>query len=82
MTGTDWRSSAACHGVDPDLFFPKEGTGCNAGKEAKAICATCPVRAECLEHALGFSESYDHGVWGGTSWSERRRIRQQQRAAA
>jgi WhiB family redox-sensing transcriptional regulator len=38
---------------------------------AKAICAGCQVRADCLE--AGLEEKY--GVWGGTSARERARLR-------
>ncbi|MEZ5311676.1 MAG: WhiB family transcriptional regulator [Microthrixaceae bacterium] len=36
------------------------------------VCATCPVKTQCLEYAL--ANRIDHGVWGGTSERERRRI--------
>ena len=38
--------------------------------QAKAICARCRVRPECLRFALATREA--HGVWGGTSEEERR----------
>jgi WhiB family redox-sensing transcriptional regulator len=38
---------------------------------AKAICAECAVRTECLEFALRVREP--HGIWGGLTESERRR---------
>ena len=66
----DWRAAAACLGADPDLFHPVTPTD---EAEAKAICAWCPVRADCLafadEHAIG------HGIWGGLTEDERRRER-------
>jgi WhiB family redox-sensing transcriptional regulator len=39
---------------------------------ARRVCADCPVKTECLEYAL--ANRIDHGVWGGTSERERRRI--------
>ena len=48
-TDTSWRQAAACRGLATDIFFPL--TDEEAG-EANAICATCPVREECLEFAL------------------------------
>ena len=56
--------------TDPELFFPEKSGSTRA---AKAVCTGCPVRAECLEHALAHDERY--GVWGGTSERERRRLK-------
>ncbi|MFP5322758.1 MAG: WhiB family transcriptional regulator [Acidimicrobiia bacterium] len=67
----------ACRGADPDLFFPDRGESL---EPAKAVCAECVVRDECLEFALAAGERF--GVWGGTSERERRRIRRQRRIAA
>ena len=36
---------------------------------AKAICADCPVLAQCRDHALRSREVY--GIWGGMGESER-----------
>ncbi len=36
---------------------------------AKAVCARCPVIAECAAHALQVREPY--GVWGGLTEDER-----------
>jgi len=64
-----WMARAACKGQDPALFFPS--LGANAAK-ARAICATCSVRQECLSYALADSES--SGVWAGLSERERRKL--------
>jgi WhiB family redox-sensing transcriptional regulator len=66
-----WMARAACRGEDPAVFFPV--VGANAAGKAKAICARCEVREECLEYALADSESA--GVWGGVAERERRRLR-------
>jgi hypothetical protein len=50
----------ACRDADPGLFFPGPGESADA---AVAICAGCPVRAECLELAHANGERF--GVWGG-----------------
>lgn len=71
---TDWKSMAACRGVEPDLFFPFD-PGRDVGKEAKEICDGCKVRQICLEFALQNGEKY--GVWGGTSERTRKRMRTQ-----
>ena len=44
-----------------------------AQTEAKRICTTCEVRAECLEYALEHDERF--GIWGGLSERERRRLK-------
>ena len=38
----------------------------------------CPVKEPCLEHAL--AHRIDHGVWGGCSERERRRILKRRRS--
>jgi WhiB family redox-sensing transcriptional regulator len=65
-----WQNYANCQGVDPDLFFPARG---DSTAEAKAVCAGCTVRADCLEYALETVQRF--GIWGGTAERERRRIR-------
>jgi WhiB family transcriptional regulator, redox-sensing transcriptional regulator len=72
---TDWRSWGACLSADPDLFFPVSDTGASQRQEerAKAICARCPVQAECLRFALDTSQV--HGVWGGLGERELARLR-------
>lgn len=71
-----WRADAACRDEDTNIFFPinEDGAG-----PAKAICATCPVRMECLEWALA-TRQHD-GVWGGLTDVERRRLRRRRQAA-
>lgn len=72
-----WQALAACQGVDPDLFFPERGASV---REPKAVCARCPVAADCLEHALTHHEV--HGIWGGKSERERRSMRRQRARSA
>lgn len=73
----DWWDRAACRGIDPDVFFPTAG---EPVAPAKAICATCPVRTHCRDHALDHHE--DHGIWGGLDARQRRRILRDRRRAA
>jgi WhiB family redox-sensing transcriptional regulator len=76
-TSTDWFDDAACRDADTDVFFP---TSDAHAAEAKAICAICPVREECLEFALEVRPP--DGVWGGLTPIERHRtIRRRQKAA-
>jgi WhiB family redox-sensing transcriptional regulator len=69
-----WQDDAECLGADPEIFFLEKG---GSTLEAKAICATCPVRDECLETALVNVEK--HGVWGGKTERERMAIQRQRR---
>lgn len=63
-------------------FFPKEYAGAPADiyAPAKAVCADCPVKDDCLEDALAKRDR--DGVWGGTDWSERSVILKARDAAA
>ena len=68
-----WFEHAACRDADRQLFFEPDG---EAGKgrasriqAAKAVCAGCPVRRECLLFALAAPEHY--GIWGGFTARER-----------
>jgi WhiB family transcriptional regulator, redox-sensing transcriptional regulator len=67
-----WWLLAACRYEDPDLFFPVSAIGksLQQAAEAKAVCAGCPVRAECLAFALRTKQV--HGIWGGMTEEERR----------
>ena len=76
----EWMAEGNCREQAPSLFFPSDGVGVEV---ARRICATCPVKDPCLEYAL--RNGIDHGVWGGASERERRRIarrRRLERAAA
>lgn len=72
-----WRTKAACHGLDPQVFYPETEEETQA---AKAVCAVCPVSQSCLEYALARREK--EGVWGGASERDRRRIVRQRRRSA
>jgi len=70
-----WQWRGACRGEDASLFFApnhpetKEEKGMRE-RQAKAICARCPVRVDCLEYAIRIREP--HGIWGGLNELERR----------
>ncbi|MFE2009010.1 WhiB family transcriptional regulator [Streptomyces sp. NPDC059491] len=63
-----WMMSGLCRTVQADDLFV-EGAAQN---QAKALCTGCPVRAECLAHAL--DSRIEHGVWGGMTERERRAL--------
>lgn len=71
--GSLWEQ-AACRTADPELFFPVAAVGAGRARlaRAKAVCAGCPVREQCLDYALQTGQT--HGVWGGTTEEERRVI--------
>ena len=66
----------ALRGCDPELFFPP---GDDPAIEARHICATCPVRGQCLAYAVTADEPF--GIWGGLDPHERQIMRRQIRAA-
>ena len=67
-----WMDDAACAQTDPDLFFAENG----GWKDAKKICAGCPVAAQCLAYAVRVESRLRvderHGVFGGLTARERR----------
>ncbi len=71
-----WYPVGACSDVEPDVMFPTDVRG---NEIAKNICAGCAVTSLCLEYALETRQK--HGVWGGTSERDRRRILRQRRRA-
>ncbi len=75
LGSADWTSQGACQDEDPDLFFPvaRAGPALEQTAQAKAVCARCLVRTECLSYALGTGQ--DSGIWGGTTGEERRALR-------
>ena len=66
---TNPARACAQPGVNADWFFVET----SVPVAALAVCCNCPVRNECLQHALTKPETY--GVWGGLSARQRNRIR-------
>lgn len=74
-TDTAWMADARCAKSGADMF--PDGAGVAA---AKQVCEHCPVRRRCLDFAL--ANRIDHGIWGGASERERRRMLKARRRAA
>lgn len=73
-----WRQLALCAQADPDMWFPEKGDHRSA-RRAKEVCRRCPVRVECAEYAM--AEPSLDGVWGGTTYLERRQLRRGEMAS-
>ena len=69
----EWQERGACANVSVERFFSPDlerGAPRRARETAaKAICAPCPVKEQCLAHALSVREPY--GIWGGVTAEER-----------
>jgi WhiB family redox-sensing transcriptional regulator len=76
MTTLEWMAAALCRQRDGDLFFPEQG---GSSGEAKKICMSCDVRADCLSYAL--TSDIRQGVWGGLSAHQRKRLQAKEGAA-
>jgi WhiB family transcriptional regulator, redox-sensing transcriptional regulator len=79
----EWLTRAACRNLDSTLFFPpdRERGVARTDRErvAKAVCARCPVLAQCRQHALANHEPF--GIWGGMTTLERSRALRNPRAS-
>lgn len=74
---TNWFDLGACRGLEAAIFYPDDE---ESAESAKAVCSTCDVAPDCLEHALTHREKA--GVWGGATERDRRRIVRQRRKSA
>ncbi len=68
----EWSLQAQCLDADPEAFFPERGGNT---RDAKRVCAKCPVARECLAYALANEVRF--GIWGGLSERERRMKRRE-----
>lgn len=70
----DWKADALCCETGGDWWFVEQ-THANreAINQAKAVCALCHVRQDCLEYALVNDERY--GIWGGMTTRAREKLR-------
>lgn len=68
-SGLEWQDDALCAEIGTEMFFPEKG---GSTKDAKKVCADCPVAQQCLNYALQNDERF--GIWGGLSERERRKL--------
>lgn len=78
--GINWESFAECATAAPHLFAPPahpERKAELSAREtaAKAICAACFVREQCLEASLTDYDTMDSTIRGGLNKLERKRLR-------
>ena len=73
-----WQLRAVCAGENPEIWFPPSYTSPSGMEDvalARAICAECPVAADCLADALTHERAgsihYRAGIWGGLTPGER-----------
>ncbi|HXV92089.1 MAG TPA: WhiB family transcriptional regulator [Pseudonocardia sp.] len=64
----NWRAAARCRTEDAENLFVMGARQ----REARVFCRPCPVRTECLAHAL--DHRVEFGVWGGMTERERRAL--------
>lgn len=90
----EWMGAAACADralgssrVRARVFYPAASNSTSPASSspvvwltAKRVCATCPVRTECLDHAITHRET--DGVWGGLDRLERQREARRRRDRA
>lgn len=72
-----WQAKAACRGPQAAVFFPppqfeRKAERTERERRAKAICAGCVARQDCLDYAVEIREP--HGIWGGLNEAERRAL--------
>lgn len=64
----NWRTAARCQVGDAEGLFVRG----RHQQEARRFCGVCPVRTECLAHAL--DNRVERGVWGGMTERQRRAL--------
>lgn len=65
----DWMAQGNCRRVGPGVMYPDNGAGV---ARAKKVCSDCSVKSPCLDYAIATRQN--HGVWGGCSERQRRKI--------
>lgn len=80
MADFSWMDEALCREVGTNVFFPDAADPHTINKDiadAKKVCNTCAVSAECLEYGL----DEQHGIWGATTRNERVKIKRRRNQA-
>lgn len=68
----DWRTRAACLGMDTNLFFPDKGQHIQSANMRTLCDSRCPVRENCLRAAMEQgNQEYVYGIWGGKNQKQR-----------
>lgn len=77
----EWKIRAACRGMPIDIWYAEGKTADHS--TALAVCATCPVKTECLESALVEETVLGHqatlGIRGGKTDAQRKKIRKRRK---
>ena len=63
-----WMDRAACLDADPEWWYPVAASDDTSA--ARAICRECPVRVDCLNHAIAVGTR--DGIWGGLDMERER----------
>jgi WhiB family redox-sensing transcriptional regulator len=75
----DWREGANCKGDDPELWYPdpKDPDYQETLEARRAICATCPVSAQCLSYSLSNPLTLSYGIFAGTTSVQRKKLKKE-----
>lgn len=69
-----WQAKAKCKDQDMNDWFPERG---DSVIEAQRVCNSCPVKYDCLDHAVTKPEHY--GIWAGGGERPRKFLRRLRR---
>ncbi|MEW1955698.1 WhiB family transcriptional regulator [Terrabacter sp. NPDC080008] len=70
----EWQEQGRCRTKAVEQFFADDHDLDQRERReqteaARMVCGGCPVRQQCLDHALRVPETF--GIWGGTTPTER-----------
>lgn len=73
-----WMREGTCATSQfPDAWFPERGSRNEHTDTALRICGRCPVALACMAYAIEHHPVL--GIWGGTTYHERRRALERRR---